>query len=50
MLGAVRDDLAVVDDRDVRAQELDFLHVVTRVEQGHALTVKLLQRFQDAVA
>lgn len=48
--GPLGDDLAVVDDADPVAEALGFLHVVGRVEHGHALGAEVFDAFEDRVS
>src|SRR3546814_750744 len=48
--GALRLQLALVDDADAVAQPLGLFHVVRRVEDGHALARELLDGVEDRVA
>ena len=47
---ALGDDPPLVDDPDAIAEALRLLHVVGRVEDGHALPAELLDARQDRVA
>ncbi|CDN43449.1 hypothetical protein BN871_CZ_00200 [Paenibacillus sp. P22] len=49
LLGAVRDDLAVIDDGDPGADFFDFLHVMARVDDRAAGFVELLHRLQNVI-
>ena len=48
--GALGEDAARVDDADAVAEPLGLLHVVRRVEDGHAALSKLVHGFEDGVA
>lgn len=47
LVGAARERAALVHDHDARADFLDFLHVMARVDDGRAIGVHLLDAIED---
>ncbi len=48
-VGALRDDLAVIDDRDVVAQALGFFHIMRGVDDRHAFVPQSFNHFENVI-